>query len=51
MRNKYTAFLTEEDISHLYSTLTVGNKYYVLKQKNKVVDKIINKLKICLINR
>ena len=46
MRNKYTAFLTEEDISHLYSTLTVGNKYYVLKQKNKIVDKIINKLKI-----
>tara|TARA_R100000278_G_scaffold12845_3_gene13707 strand:- start:300 stop:731 length:432 start_codon:yes stop_codon:yes gene_type:complete len=46
MRSKYKAFLNKEDISHLYSTLTVGNKYYVLKEKNKVVDKIINKLKI-----
>ena len=46
MRSKYKAFLNKEDISHLYNTLTVGNKYYVLKEKNKVVDKIINKLKI-----
>lgn len=46
MRNKYNAFLTKEDISYLYSTLVVNKKYYILKQKNKVVDKIINKLKI-----
>jgi len=46
MRNKYNAFLTKEDISYLYSTLAVDKKYYILKQKNKVVDKIINKLKI-----
>ena len=46
MRSKYKAFLNKEDISHLYNTLTVGNKYYVLKEKNKIVDKIINKLKI-----
>ena len=46
MRSKYKAFLNKEDISHLYNTLTVNNKYYVLKEKNKVVDKIINKLKI-----
>ena len=46
MRSKYKAFLTKEDISHLYNTLTVGDKYYVLKEKNKVVDKVINKLKI-----
>ena len=34
MRSKYKAFLNKEDISHLYNTLTVGNKYYVLKEKN-----------------
>jgi predicted 2-oxoglutarate/Fe(II)-dependent dioxygenase YbiX len=46
MRSKYKAFLNKEDISHLYNTLTVNNKYYVLKTKNKIVDKIINKLKL-----
>lgn len=46
MKSKYSEFLKEEDILHLYDTLTIGEKYYVLKTKNKIVDKVINKLKI-----
>jgi len=45
MRNKYLNFLTEQDILSLYNNLLVGNKYYVLKTKNLVVDKVIDKLK------
>ena len=46
MRKKYSNFLSEEDISYLYDTLVVSDKYYVLKTKNEVVNKIINKLKL-----
>ena len=46
MRKKYNNFLSKEDISYLYNTLTVGDKYYILNNKNKVVDKVINKLKL-----
>lgn len=46
MRSKYINFLSEQDISHLYKTLFLNEKYYVLKTKNKIVDKIINKLAI-----
>ena len=46
MRKKYSNFLSEQDISYLYNTLVVSDKYHVLKTKNKVVDKIINKLKL-----
>ena len=46
MRKKYSNFLSEQDISYLYNTLVVSDKYYVLKTKNEIVDKIINKLKL-----
>ena len=46
MRNKYPNFLTKEDISHLYDNLIVNNKYYILKTKNRIVVKVLNKLKI-----